>query len=71
MNKTLTIGKIFPVSDTNLLYGDKLIINLPTKAHWRPPSEYEFVEAGLAALAGYLQANPVSSLALPAFFLNK
>jgi O-acetyl-ADP-ribose deacetylase (regulator of RNase III) len=64
--KTLTIGKILPVRDTNFLYGDKLIINLPTKAHWRQPSEYEFVESGLIALVDYLRANPVSSLALPA-----
>jgi len=65
-NKTLTIGKILAVRDTNLLYGDKLIINPPTKAHWRQPSEYEYVEAGLVAMVVYLKANPVSSLALPA-----
>lgn len=60
--KPLTIGKILPVRDTNLLYGDKLMINLPTKAYWRQPSEYGFVEAGLVALAAYLQANPLNSL---------
>ncbi|SDE34999.1 O-acetyl-ADP-ribose deacetylase (regulator of RNase III), contains Macro domain [Mucilaginibacter pineti] len=63
---TFGIGKILPVRDTNLLYGDKLIVNLPTKAHWRQPSEYEFVEAGLIALVDYLKANAVGSLALPA-----
>ena len=63
---TFGIGKILPVRDTNLLYGDKLIINLPTKAHWRQPSEYAFVEAGLVSLVNYLKTNPVSSLALPA-----
>ena len=62
----MTIGKILPVRDTNLLYGDNLIINLPTKAHWRQPSEYVYVEAGLGALVDYLKANPVGSLALPA-----
>lgn len=64
--KTLTIGKILAVRDTNLLHGDKLIINLPTKAHWRQPSEFDLVEAGLIALVNFLKANPISSLALPA-----
>ena len=46
--------------------GRKLIINFPTKRHWKSPSTYEYVETGLAALVAYLKTNPVKSLAMPA-----
>ncbi|SEO08074.1 O-acetyl-ADP-ribose deacetylase (regulator of RNase III), contains Macro domain [Mucilaginibacter gossypiicola] len=62
----LQVGKLWVVSDFNLICGQKVIINLPTKKHWRNPSQYGWVEAGLQALAGYLQSNPVGSLAMPA-----
>ncbi|AYL96549.1 macro domain-containing protein [Mucilaginibacter celer] len=59
-------GKLFIVSDFNLFYGQKRIINFPTKTDWRKPSQYEYVESGLKALVGHLNANPVATLALPA-----
>jgi O-acetyl-ADP-ribose deacetylase (regulator of RNase III) len=59
-------GKLFIVNDFNLLYGQKRIVNFPTKADWRKPSQYEFVESGLKALVGHLNANPIGTLALPA-----
>ncbi len=65
-DNTLKTGTILAVRDSNLLLGDKLIINLPTKSHWRNPSEYSFIETGLEALRRYLQNNLIGSLALPA-----
>lgn len=35
----LQIGTLLPVKDHSLLLGERLIINLPTKTHWRLPSE--------------------------------
>lgn len=42
------------------------IANLPTKAHWRDPSRYEYVEQGLADLAEKLRHYQVTSVAIPA-----
>ncbi|RYD72987.1 MAG: hypothetical protein EOP55_17880 [Sphingobacteriales bacterium] len=42
------------------------MINFPTKVHWRDPSRYEYVEAGLEALAEYLVSNDVRRIAIPA-----
>jgi O-acetyl-ADP-ribose deacetylase (regulator of RNase III) len=60
------IGKILAVKDRDLILGDKLIINLPTKTHWRLPSEYGYIERGLIALRAYLIENDIKSLAMPA-----
>lgn len=62
----VNIGKILAVTDRNLLYGDKLILNLPTKTHWRLPSEYDYIVAGLVVLRNYLLTHHVASVAIPA-----
>ena len=62
----LGIGKILAVGDRNLLLGDKLILNVPTKTDWHLPSHYDYVDRGLAALRKYLLANRILSLAVPA-----
>lgn len=61
----LVPGKLLPVWDNNLLLGKKLIINFPTKKHWRHPSKYEYIENGLQALIELLEKGSVRSLALP------
>ena len=66
LNGQLVTGKILAVKDSELLLGERLIINFPTKQHWKVPSKYEYVESGLIALIAYLQANPVKSMAIPA-----
>ncbi|WP_158994910.1 macro domain-containing protein [Mucilaginibacter sp. L196] len=38
--RQLKIGGLLTVRDRSLLLGERLIINLPTKNHWRLPSEY-------------------------------
>ncbi|OQQ07837.1 hypothetical protein BK411_10790 [Vibrio splendidus] len=42
------------------------IINFPTKDHWRNPSEYEYIEQGLAWLSEYLQGREGVTVTLPA-----
>lgn len=64
-NKELEPGKLLPVWDTNLLLGRKLIINFPTKTHWRQPSKYEYVEKGLVALKALIEKEKITSIALP------
>lgn len=64
-NEELTVGKLLAVWDTNLLFGRKLIINFPTKKHWRQPSKYEYIESGLIALAELLVKEDIKSVALP------
>lgn len=43
----------------------QLILNFPTKNHWRNPSEIEWVEGGLAILAQRYDEWGIKSLALP------
>ena len=66
LNHDLKIGQLLAVEDSSLHLGERLIINFPTKRHWKMPSKYEYVESGLIALVAYLQANPVKSMAMPA-----
>jgi O-acetyl-ADP-ribose deacetylase (regulator of RNase III) len=63
--KELEPGKILTVWDENLQLGKKLIINFPTKVHWRNPSKYEYIEKGLIALRELLQKEKIKSVAIP------
>lgn len=63
--KTFTTGQILPVCDQDA-FGQRLIINFPTKAHWRNKSTYGYIETGLAALRTYLIEHPdLESIAIP------
>jgi O-acetyl-ADP-ribose deacetylase (regulator of RNase III) len=64
-SKELEIGKLLTVWDENLELGRKLIINFPTKEHWRNPSKYEFIEKGLIALRELLLKEKIKSIAIP------
>ncbi|MGI8634953.1 MAG: type II toxin-antitoxin system antitoxin DNA ADP-ribosyl glycohydrolase DarG [Segetibacter sp.] len=64
-NKELYPGRLLSVWDSNLLLGRKLIINFPTKTHWRQPSKYEYIEKGLAALKELIAKEKIKSIALP------
>lgn len=61
---TFHIGEVLAVEDQNL-DGKKLIINFPTKEHWKQPSKIEYIEKGLIALAKYLKEHKIKSVALP------
>lgn len=58
-------GKLLIVKDFSLRYGSKIIVNFPTKIHWRNPSEYEYIETGLVALREYLSRERVESISIP------
>lgn len=61
----LTPGKLLIVWDENMIYGKKLIVNFPTKAHWRQPSKYEYIEKGLDALRNEIRERKIKSIAIP------
>jgi O-acetyl-ADP-ribose deacetylase (regulator of RNase III) len=64
-DKLFDIGDILAVNDLNSYSQEKLIINFPTKKHWRQPSEYSYIESGLEALSAYINDNKVKSIAIP------
>jgi len=64
--KTFNSGQILVVRDTNLLYGEKLVINFPTKTHWSFNSEYAYIDIGLIALTSFMESNNIKTLAIPA-----
>ena len=64
-NKELHIGELLIVEDSNLLSGRKLIVNFPTKTHWKLPSEYSYIAQGLAALRREIVNRKIRSIAIP------
>jgi O-acetyl-ADP-ribose deacetylase (regulator of RNase III) len=61
----LAIGHLIITEEESLLYGKKIIINLPTKTDWRKPSEYSYIEAGLKELAKEIREKKIKSIAIP------
>lgn len=59
------VGKMFVTTDSNLSSGEKIIINFPTKQHWRKPSEYIYIEEGLNDLVNVIKLNKIKSIAIP------
>ena len=64
-NKTIDIGKLLLVDESNL-ERRKFIINFPTKKHWRNASKIEYIEEGLKDLVRIIKANTFESMAIPA-----
>ncbi|WPU94692.1 macro domain-containing protein [Mucilaginibacter sabulilitoris] len=62
----LETGQLLVVKDTNLLTGEKTIINFPTKKDWKHPSKNEYIASGLIALRVFLEKSKLKSIALPA-----
>lgn len=62
--KEVQPGRMF-VFETGFLGNPKLIINFPTKRHWRGKSRIEDIEAGLQALAKEIQRRGIRSIAVP------
>lgn len=60
------IGQPHVWSDNSLFSGLPTIVNLPTKDHWKKPSEYEYVEKGLRWLRDFLLNKPQKTITLPA-----
>jgi len=57
-------GRLF-VSDLNRLVNPRLIINFPTKRHWKGKSRIEDVRSGLQDLVRVLRQHQVHSVAVP------
>jgi O-acetyl-ADP-ribose deacetylase (regulator of RNase III) len=60
------IGKPHVWTDQNFFNNSPIIINFPTKEHWKKPSEYDYVEKGLIWLRNYLIHNDTKTITLPA-----
>lgn len=44
----------------------RLIINFPTKYHWRQPSKIEYIQSGLLSLVEFINKFYIKSIAMPA-----
>ena len=64
-HKQLNVGELLIVEDSNLVSGNKLIINFPTKTHWKLPSEYSYISQGLEALRREIIHREIRSVAIP------
>ena len=58
------VGRMLVV-ETTWHAGPRLIINFPTKKHWRDLSRLEYVSAGLDALVGEVRMRGIRSIAIP------
>ena len=57
-------GRMF-VHETGALTNPKVIINFPTKRHWRGASRIEDIDAGLVALTDEIVRRGIRSIAIP------
>lgn len=64
-NKEFHIGDILVVEDYNLATGRKLIVNFPTKTHWKLPSDYSYIQQGLMTLRREIDNRQIQSIAIP------
>lgn len=62
----IKIGKPHVWQDNKFFSLNPIIINFPTKDHWKKPSEYEYVEKGLVWLRQYLKEKGKVTITLPA-----
>lgn len=65
LSNNLHIGDLLITQEDTLLNGKKTIINFPTKTNWRLPSEYSYIEAGLATLVKEIEGRGIKSIAIP------
>lgn len=63
--KDFKIGQLIVTRDQNIVTGEKVIINFPTKKHWKSPSEYEYIEKGIEELIKVIEKEKIKSIALP------
>ena len=57
---SLDIGKLYVYRTPN-----KIVVNLPTKKHWRDPSKVEYIEAGLKTFVNNYDKYGISSVSFP------
>ena len=63
----LQIGKlhVYQIVENCPFQHPKYIINFPTKKHWKEPSKYEYLEAGLEILEEKCQKLKIFRVAMP------
>ena len=61
----LTPGKLLITRELNSNGEEKIIINFPTKLHWRNPSKYEYITEGLKVLPTVISEHHIKSIAIP------
>ncbi|MGP1520544.1 MAG: macro domain-containing protein, partial [Treponema sp.] len=59
-DKSIGIGKVLVFKENN-----QFIANFPTKDKWRKPSQYEYIEKGLADLLLQISNYAIESIAIP------
>ena len=60
------VGRMFITACGSGMFDDeRLIINFPTKKEWRNPSQYSYIEDGLADLRKEIYARRIKSIAIP------
>lgn len=59
------VGSMFITQERELSGFMRTIINFPTKQHWRYPSKYEYIEAGLKDLKAEIIELNIKSIAIP------
>ena len=64
-NHELAPGKLLVVEDSHPQLGNHLIINFPTKTHWRKPSQYQYIDSGLQELVKVITDKAITSIAIP------
>jgi|SRR5271166_4670242 len=62
--RKVRLGEMF-VTESDELIGPKWIINFPTKAHWRFPSQLKWIAKGLTDLKRVLIERGIRSVAVP------
>ncbi len=66
VSNEIVIGKMFVSVERLLLTGEeKIIINFPTKKHWRQPSQYSYISEGLKDLKNVIIERNIQSVTLP------
>jgi len=58
------VGEMF-VTQTHQLSGPRLIVNFPTKKHWRADSRLEYIREGLKDLVRVIREESITSIAIP------
>ena len=68
-SKAAKAGQIVPgrmfVYETGSLVGPRLVVNFPTKRHWKGHSRMEDIDAGLKDLVTTIQERGIRSIAIP------
>ena len=61
-NKDIVVGKLHWYYNTS---DDKIILNFPTKNHWKEKSKIEYIEKGLEYFIKYYKEIGIKSVAFP------